>query len=55
METNFRDIEGWSSFAALSIIAMIDESYNRRITGNDIKNAKTVRDIYNFVANEKGK
>jgi len=49
METNFRNIEGWSSFAALSIIAMVDELYSLKITGNDIKSAKTVRELFNLV------
>ena len=49
MDTNFRDLEEWSSFTALSIIAMVDEVYSLKITGNDIKNAKTVRDLFNLV------
>jgi acyl carrier protein len=49
MDTNFRNIEEWSSFTALSIIAMVDEIYNQKVTGNDIKNAKTVRDLFNLV------
>jgi acyl carrier protein len=49
MDTNFRNIEGWSSFMALSIIAMVDELYNVKITGNDIKNAKTIRDLFSLV------
>ncbi len=53
METNFRNVEGWSSFTALSIIAMVDELYNVKITGNDIKNAKTVRELFNLVQERK--
>lgn len=53
MDTNFRDIEGWSSFAALSIIAMVDEIYNLKISGNDIKNAVTVRDIFDLIKKRK--
>jgi acyl carrier protein len=47
--TSFRDIEGWSSFMALSIIAMVDEVYKAKLTGDDIRNSKTILDIYNFV------
>ena len=53
METNFRNVEGWSSFTALSIIAMVDELYNVKITRNDIKNAKTVRELFNLVQERK--
>jgi acyl carrier protein len=47
--TSFRDIEGWSSFTALSVIAMVDEEYNTKITGDDIRNSKTILDIFNVV------
>lgn len=48
-ETKFRDIEEWSSLIALSIIAMVDEEYNVKIKGEDIRNSQTIRDIYNIV------
>jgi len=48
-ETKFRDLEDWSSFAALSIIAMVDEIYNIKITGDDIRKSNTVKEIFNIV------
>ena len=48
-ETKFRDLEDWSSFAALSIIAMVDEIYNVKITGDDIRKSNTVKEIFNIV------
>lgn len=48
-ETKFRDLEEWSSLVALSIIAMVDEEYNRNISGNEIKKADTVQDLFNIV------
>jgi len=36
-ETNFKQLEEWSSLMALSIISMVDEEYNVRMTGNDIR------------------
>jgi len=48
-ETNFRDIEGYSSLIALSIIAMVDEEYNVRLKGDDIRNSKTIEDLFNVV------
>jgi acyl carrier protein len=47
--TKFRDIEEWSSFHALSIIAMVDEKYSVKLTGDDIRNSVTIEDIYNIV------
>ena len=52
-ETNFRDLDEWSSLIALSIIAMVDEEYGVTLKGDDIKNATTVQDIINTVAAKK--
>ena len=48
-ETIFRDIEEWSSLTALSIIAMVDEEYHVKLTGDDIRSSITIQDIYNRV------
>jgi acyl carrier protein len=48
-ETRFRDIEEWSSLTALSIIAMIDEEYEKQISGAELKSVNTIEDLYNLV------
>ena len=48
-ETEFRELDEWSSLIALSVIAMVDEEYDITIKGDDIRNAKTVQDLYNNV------
>jgi acyl carrier protein len=48
-ETEFRDIDEWSSLIALSIIAMVDAEYNVKIKGEDIRISKTIEDLYNIV------
>ncbi|HEY5536034.1 MAG TPA: acyl carrier protein [Ignavibacteria bacterium] len=48
-ETKFRDIEEWSSLMALSIIAMVDEEYEVIIKGEDIRNSKTINDLFEVV------
>lgn len=45
-ETVFKELEEWSSLTALSIIAMIDEEMEKRITGADIRNSATIQDLY---------
>ncbi len=47
--TKFRELNEWSSIVALSIIAMADEEYNVTLKGDDIKNSKTIEDLYNIV------
>lgn len=34
---------------ALSVIAMVDDVYAVRLTGDDIRNSKVIQDIYNIV------
>jgi len=47
--TLFREIEEWSSLTSLSIIAMADEYYGVKLTGDDIRNSKSIFDIFNIV------
>ena len=48
-ETEFRELDEWSSLIALSVIAMVDEEYDITIKGDDIRNASTVEDLFNAV------
>jgi acyl carrier protein len=48
-ETEFRELDEWSSLIALSVIAMVDEEYDITIKGDDIRNSKTVEDLFNIV------
>lgn len=48
-ETKFRDLEEWSSFLALSVIAMIDEEYNIKVKGDEIKSCITIEDLFEIV------
>jgi acyl carrier protein len=47
--TVFKSLKEWSSLTALSIIAMVDEQYNVKIKGEDIRNNSTIEDLYNLV------
>ncbi len=48
-ETEFKELDEWSSLIALSVIAMVDEEYDVTIKGDDIRNSKTIEDLYNAV------
>lgn len=48
-ETVFKELEEWSSLIALSVIAMVDEEYDVTIKGDDIRNSKTIEDLFNAV------
>lgn len=47
--TEFKKLEEWSSLTALSVIAMVDDEYEVRIKGDDIRNSDTVEDLFNLV------
>ena len=48
-EIEFKQLEGWNSLVALSVIAMIDDEYDVTIKGDDIRNSKTLEDLFNIV------
>lgn len=48
-DTEFKSLEEWSSLVALSIIAMIDDNYEKEITGDDLRSCKTLQDLCNLV------
>jgi len=47
-DTEFRELEEWSSLAALSLIAMYDEEYDKTINGAAIREAQTIEDLFNL-------
>ncbi len=48
-DTKYRQLEEWSSLTALSIISMVDDQYDKTITGADIRSTTTIEDLYNIV------
>ena len=50
--TVFKELEEWSSLLALSVIAMVDEEYGAKIKGEDIRNSKTIEDLYKIVTSK---
>lgn len=48
-ETNFRDLDEWSSMSVLSLIALADEEFGVELGAHDIKNAQTIQDLFNII------
>lgn len=48
-ETNFRDLDEWSSIIGLGIIAMVDEEFEVALKADDMKKAVTIGDLYKIV------
>ena len=47
--TDFKDNDEWNSLLVLSVIAKVDEEYGIIITSDDIRQAKTIGDLYSIV------
>jgi len=48
-ETKFRDIEEWDSLTSLSIIAMVDEEYHVKLSGEDFRQSSTIQDLFDII------
>ena len=48
-ETLLSDVDEWDSIAALSLIVMLDENFNKTVSGAQIKALKSVKDILAYM------
>lgn len=48
-ETNFRELDEWSSLVALSVLAMIDEEYDVQLKGEEMKKTTTIQQLFDLV------
>lgn len=48
-DTVFHDLDEYSSLIALSIISMVDDEYGVTLSGNEMKAAVTIEDLFNTV------
>jgi acyl carrier protein len=47
--TNYQELDEWSSLTAMSIIAMVKAQYGKAITGRDIRKCQSVEELFNVV------
>ena len=47
-ESILDDFEEWDSLAVLQIISFFNSEYSLSVVASQIKNAKTVKDLYNL-------
>ena len=48
-KTDYQSLDEWSSLTALSIIALVKECFDRKITGAEIRSCQTIEDLYNLI------
>ena len=49
MDTKLNDIDEWDSLSIVSFIVMANANYGKKITTAMLKNAQTIRDLYDMV------
>lgn len=52
VETKFHDLEEWSSLTGMSVIALAKTEYGKTITGKEIRECETVKDLFNLIKNK---
>ena len=48
-KTNYKSLDEGSSLVALSIISMVVEEFDKRLTGADLRSMDTIEDLYNLI------
>ena len=51
-DTVFHDLDEWSSLVGMSLIAMVKTEYGRTITGKEIRECITVRDLFDMISSK---
>ncbi|MGC5744543.1 phosphopantetheine-binding protein [Chryseobacterium sp. NFX27] len=52
IDTNLRQLESYDSISLLSVIAFVDESFDKKIDANYFKDIETVSDLMNIIGEE---
>ena len=47
-ETEFHDLDEWSSLSVMIVIAFIDENFDRQVPNTAIREADTIQDLYDL-------
>lgn len=51
-DTEYQELEEWSSLTAMGIIAFVKTEYGKSITGREIRYAKTVKELFELIASK---
>lgn len=51
-ETEYRNLDEWSSLIALSVLAMIDEEYDVQLKGEEMRGTKTIKELFDLVVSK---
>ncbi|WP_303389941.1 acyl carrier protein [Bacteroides caecimuris] len=48
-QTNFRELDEWSSLSALGVMALADEEFDVELSGVEMKKANTIQELYELI------
>lgn len=51
-DTEYQELDEWSSLTAMSIIALAKTEYGKTITGREIRYTKTVKELFDLIASK---
>ena len=51
-DTEYQELEEWSSLTAMSIIALAKTKYGKTVTGREIRSCNTVEELFNLIASK---
>lgn len=52
-DTNYRQLENWTSMHALIVIAFVDANFDILLKGEELRSTNTIRELYNLVLSKK--
>jgi acyl carrier protein len=47
-ETEFRELDEWSSLSVMMLVAMMDEEFEKQVGDKEIKTCYTIQDLYDL-------
>lgn len=51
-ETKFRELDEWSSLSALGVIALADEEFDVELSGNEMRQANTIQELFDLISSK---
>ena len=52
-DTEYRELDEWTSLTALSIIAMIDDEYDVQLKADEMRKTQTIQELFDLVKSKK--
>ena len=53
-DTDFHELDSWSSFTSLNVVAMIIQEFGVELDSQDVRNADTIEDLFDIVKERQG-